>query len=145
MNNTRQADAAFTPRIGEVYLMNFNGTGSEQSGLRPGVVFQNNIGNNHSPNIIALPITSSIKKSEQPTHVVLNAIECGLKMDSMVVCENPEKMSKERVGKYITTLSDEYMRQIATANLIATSAISFLNQDDLLATWQRAIKLNSVA
>lgn len=145
MNNTRQADAAFTPRIGEVYLMNFNGTGSEQSGLRPGVVFQNNIGNNHSPNIIALPITSSIKKGGQPTHVVLNALECGLKMDSMVVCENPEKMSKERVGKYITTLSDEYMRQIATANLIATSAISFLNQDDLLATWQRAIKLNGVA
>lgn len=51
------------PRIGEVYNMYFNGTGSEQSGWRPGVVFQNNIGNSKSPNIIALPLTSSLKKT----------------------------------------------------------------------------------
>ena len=41
------------PVIGDVYLMKFDGTGSEQSGWRPGVVFQNNVGNSHSPNIIA--------------------------------------------------------------------------------------------
>lgn len=50
------------PQIGEVYLMKFGGSGSEQSGWRPGVVFQNNMGNAYSPNIIALPLTSSLKK-----------------------------------------------------------------------------------
>ena len=58
-----------TPQIGEVYLMKFSGSGSEQVGWRPGLVFQNNVGNSHSPNVIALPLTSSIKKTSQPTHV----------------------------------------------------------------------------
>lgn len=57
-----------TPQIGEVYLMKFSGSGSEQVGWRPGLVFQNNVGNSHSPNVIALPLTSSIKKTSQPTH-----------------------------------------------------------------------------
>lgn len=55
------------PQIGEIYLMKFSGDGCEQSGIRPGLVFQNNMGNMYSPNIIALPITSSLKKSGQPT------------------------------------------------------------------------------
>lgn len=133
------------PQIGEVYLMNFGGNGSEQSGLRPGLVFQNNIGNLYSPNIIALPITSSLKKSGQPTHVVLPASETGLKRDSMVLCENPERMSKSRVGRYLTTLPPKYMRQIAEANLLATSAISFLDVDLLHEIWKRALELNSIS
>lgn len=60
MNNQR---IERTPQIGEVYLMKFSGSGSEQVGWRPGLVFQNNVGNSFSPNIIALPLTSSIKKS----------------------------------------------------------------------------------
>ena len=83
-----------TPKIGEVYMMNFGGTGNEQSGWRPGLVFQNNTGNVFSPNIIALPLTGSIKKTDQPTHVVVRAAETGLLKDSMVLCENPERMSK---------------------------------------------------
>ena len=71
-------------RIGEVYLMKFDGTGNEQQGWRPGVVFQNNTGNQFSPNIIALPMTNSIKKKEQPTHVIIPA-EVGLNRDSMVL------------------------------------------------------------
>lgn len=98
------------PQIGEVYLMKFGGSGSEQSGWRPGVVFQNNMGNAYSPNIIALPLTSSLKKTNQPTHVIIKAADSGLRRDSMVLCENPERMSKERLGQYITTLSEEYMK-----------------------------------
>ena len=131
------------PKIGEVYFMNFGGSGSEQSGWRPGVVFQNNTGNNYSPNIIALPLTSSIKKVSQPTHVVLPADGTGLKMDSMVLCENPERMSKERIGNYITTIPDEYMGDIAAASLLASSAISYLNPEDLLPIWRKAVSLNA--
>lgn len=131
------------PKIGEVYLMQFGGSGSEQSGWRPGVVFQNNVGNAFSPNIIALPITGFVKKRSQPTHVVLLAANSGLKKNSTVLCENPERMSKERIGPYITTLSDSYMKQIVQASLLATSAISFLDLETLYAAWSKASELNA--
>lgn len=131
------------PQIGDVYLMNFGGQGNEQKGWRPGIVFQNNLGNQHSPNIIALPLTSSLKKSNQPTHVVIPADGTGLIRDSMVLCENPERMSKDRLGSYLTTIPKEYMAKIAVANLLATSAISFIEPDLLLAVWQKALTLNA--
>lgn len=131
------------PQIGDIYLMRFSGNGNEQKGWRPGLVFQNNLGNQHSPNIIALPLTSSIKKSNQPTHVILPADETGLIKDSMVLCENPERMSKERLGNYLTTIPKEYMSQIAIANLLATSAISFLDPEILMSIWQHATVLNA--
>lgn len=133
------------PRIGEVYNMYFDGSGSEQSGWRPGVVFQNNVGNVNSPNIIALPLTSSLKKLYMPTHVLVKSADTGLRRDSMVICENPEKMSKEKVGKYITTLPENYMRAIAIANLIATSAIAFLDKDSLLWAWEKTVRMNCTA
>ena len=133
------------PQIGDVYLMRFGGCGNEQKGWRPGLVFQNNLGNQYSPNIIALPLTSAIKKSNQPTHVVIPANRSGLERDSMVLCENPERMSKERLGAYLTTIPKEYMSQIAVANLLATSAISFITPELLLSIWQKAVTLNAVA
>lgn len=128
----------FRPHIGEVYTMYFDGNGNTQRGWRPGIVFQNNIGNTFSPNIIALPLTSSLKKVNQPTHVVLDAENTGLYKDSMVLCENPACISKEMVGDYITTIPDRYMKQIAEASLLATSAITYLDKDSLLDIWNRA-------
>ena len=129
------------PQIGEVYYMRFGGTGSEQEGFRPGLVFQNNMGNAHSPNIIALPMTSVMKKLGQPTHVFVNGKEAGLKKNSLVLCENPECMSKERIGGYITKLPDKYMKQIATASLLASSVIAYLDVDALVKAWQKAVRL----
>ncbi len=63
----------------------------------------------------------------------------------MVECENPERMSKRRIGGFITKLPDEYMKQIAKASLIATSAISFLDETELLDVWQKSVRLNGVA
>lgn len=134
-----------TPMIGEIYLMKFSGSGSEQCGWRPGLVFQNNAGNAHSPNIIALPLTSSIKKTGQPTHVIVHADSTGLRMDSMVLCENPERMSKDRIGQFITRLSEDYMKQIAEASLLATSVISYLDMDSVISIWKRAVSLNARA
>ena len=131
------------PQIGEVYMMKFTGSGNEQSGWRPGLVFQNNVGNSYSPNIIALPMTSSIKKAKQPTHVVVSAENSGLIKDSMVLCENPERMSKANIGKYITKLSDEYMKQIAEANILASCAIAYLDVDMLRVIWEKAVALNA--
>lgn len=135
----------FSPKIGEIYLMNFDGTGSEQSGIRPGLVFQNNVGNVHSPNIIALPLTSATKKLGQPTHVLLRASECGLHCDSVVLCENPQRMSKGRIVKYLTTLSKDDMCRVTEGNLLATSAISFLDMESLMKVWHTATRLNATA
>ena len=128
-------------RIGQVYLMKFDGSNNEQRGLRPGVVFQNNTGNDYSPNIIALPMTSSIKKVNQPTHVYIPS-SIGLVRDSVVLCENPERMSKEKIGAYLTTIPEKYMEQVAIASLLATSAISLISPEVLLSLWQRATVLN---
>ena len=129
-------------QIGEAYTMNFSGYGNEQRGIRPGLVFQNNLGNVFSPNIIALPLTSSIKKIKLPTHVTIISDGIGLKKDSVVLCENPERMSKSRIGKYITTLSHEQMKQVVSAYVLATSAIAFLDRELLLSLWEKSILLN---
>lgn len=131
------------PKIGDVYYMYFSGTGSEQSGWRPGLVFQNNVGNTCSPNLIVLPLTSSLKKLHQPTHVLLPAKGTGLKRDSLVLCENPERMSKDKLGRYVTSLPGPYMRMVAAAYVLATSAISYLDPDFLLSLWQKAAVLNA--
>lgn len=131
------------PRIGDVYLIDFSGQGSEQKGRRPGLIFQNNLGNRYSPNIIALPLTSSIKKSNMPTHVFIPSEGTGLLRDSMVLCENPERMSKDRLDMYLTTIPNEYMAKIAIASLIATSAIAYVDPELLLTVWQKAVLFNA--
>lgn len=132
------------PQFGDVYLVRFEGSGSEQSGLRPAVIFQNNVGNAYSPNVTVLPMTSRIKKSSQPTHVVIQADGSGLLRDSMVLCENPVCVSKEKLGAYLLTLSDEQMGRIAEANMMASAAIAYINPELLIGIWQRAARLNSV-
>ena len=133
------------PKIGDIYLMMFTGSESEQHGYRPGLVFQNNTGNEYSPNIIALPLTSSIKKRNQPTHVFISSKDTGLKMDSIVLCENPERMSKKKIGCYITTLPKHYMAMVAEASILASSAISFVDPERLLYLWYKASELNTTA
>lgn len=131
------------PRIGEIYMVKFDGFGSEQSGWRPALIFQNNTGNAYSPNVIVLPITSKLKKVNQPTHVVVHAGESGLVKDSMVLCENPISISKNKLGKYLTTLSYEYMSMIAQAHMLATSAIAFLDPKMIQTILEQSIRLNS--
>ena len=122
------------PKIGDIYLVYFNGNGNEQKGYRPGLVFQNNVGNQHSPNLIVLPLTSAFIPKE-----------VGLRKDSMVLCENPECMSKYKLGDYITTLPEEYMAQVAVGNILSSSAISFIDPDLLMSVWQKALALNAIA
>lgn len=125
-------------------MMKFSGSEHEQSGLRPGIVFQNNIGNEKSPNIIAIPLTSSIKKLNMPSHVLIKSSRYGLRKDSVALCEGPERLSKDKLGFYITTLSAADMKRIARASILATSAISFLSQTEVLDAWRASVSLNSL-
>ncbi len=137
-NNTKH------PKIGDIYLVYFDDSGNEQQGFRPGLVFQNNVGNEYSPNLIVLPLTSALKKTNQPTHVFIPK-EVGLRKDSMVLCENPKCMSKYKLGEYITTLPEEYMAQVAVGSILSSSAIAFVDPDLLMSVWQKALALNAIA
>lgn len=80
----------------------------------------------------------------QPTHVFIPK-EVGLRRDSVVLCENPRSISKSKLGEYLLTLPNEYIGEIAVANLLASSAISFVKLDTLVSAWQKATKLNDAA
>lgn len=131
------------PKFGDVYLVAFDGDGSVQNGNRPAVVFQNNVGNTYSPNVTVLPITSKLKRTEMPTHVVLPSGSTGLRTDSMVLCENPVCIPKTRLGQFLVSLPDEYMGQIAEANMYASSAIAYVDPKALSSIRSRAVKLNA--
>ena len=140
-----QNRSSLNPKMGEIYIVHFDGTGSVQTGSRPGVVFQNNAGNLYSPNIVMLPLTTNLRKMSMPTHVLLKACDTGLLKDSIVLCENPQCVSKDRIGRFITQLSRKYMAEIATASILASSAISFLDLDSIIDAWQKAINLNEAS
>lgn len=100
---------------GEVYDIDFGMTvGSVQSGRRPGVVIQNDVGNKFSPNTIVAPITSQIKPN-LPTHVSISSGNAGLKKDSIVLLEQPITISKECLKNKMGAVSTETMERIDRA------------------------------
>ena len=131
------------PQLGDVYLLKFEGVDREQCGIRPGLVISNNKGNLYSPNVIVLPLTTSLKRLNQPTHVVVQANASGLHYDSMVLCENPVCVSKKRLTRYLTTLQPQQMEKVAIAYLLATGALSKLTDEQLLNLRKRAITIDS--
>ena len=82
-----------------VYVdLNTSKIGSEQTGIRPCVIIQNNTGNKYSPTLLVMCLTSSIKKKELPTHCIIpKSAANGLKCDSMVMAETLCQISKERI------------------------------------------------
>ena len=96
-------------RRGDIFFADLNPVrGSEQGGLRPVLVIQNNIGNRHSPTVIIAPITSKLKKNALPTHVGLPK-DIGLPAKSMVLLEQVRTIDKSRLSNYIAALDDEIM------------------------------------
>ena len=88
----------------DIYYANLsqNTVSSEQGGVRPVVVIQNDIGNKYSTTVIVLPITSEIKKANMPTHCIIHKSEkSGLKVNSMVLAEQIRVIDKSRLEDYI--------------------------------------------
>lgn len=132
------------PKIGEIYWIRFDGDGSAQRGLRPGVIFSNNKGNNYGSTIIALPVTSKVKNRYLPTNVPIKATASGLHRDSVVICNSPETVPKDNIGSYISTLSADDMARITAGNMIATGAAMFLDVGFFESLRRQTEKLNSV-
>ena len=101
---------------GDIYSANLDPVvGSEQGGIRPVLIIQNNIGNRFSPTVIILAITSKMGKTKLPTHVDIPAGEGGLFKDSIVLAEQVRTLEKTRLGEYMGSLSDKYMDLVEEA------------------------------
>lgn len=103
-------------RRGEIYFAQLNPViGSEQGGIRPVLVVQNDIGNQYSPTTIVLAITSQINKAKLPTHVELKAHQYGLDKDSVILGEQIRTIDKSRLKQRIAFLDEELMHKVDQA------------------------------
>lgn len=105
---------------GEIYFAQLNPVvGSEQGGIRPVVVVQNDSGNQYSPTTIILAITSQINKAKLPTHIELKAETYGLERDSVILAEQIRTIDKARLKQRIAILKEETMKKVDQALLIS--------------------------
>ena len=105
---------------GELYYADLSPVvGSEQGGIRPILIVQNDMGNKYSPTIIAAAITSKLNKAKLPTHIELSANEFGLVKDSVILLEQIRTLDKSRLKEKIGELSPITMNKVNTALLIS--------------------------
>ena len=81
--------------------------GSEQGGIRPVLIIQNDLGNKYSPTVIAAAITSQTGKTKLPTHIEIDSATCGLKNNSIVLAEQIRTIDKSRLKERIGHIDDE--------------------------------------
>lgn len=89
--------------------------GSEQGGVRPVLIVQNDTGNRHSPTVIAAAITSQTGKAKLPTHIELSALKYGLPKDSVVLLEQIRTLDKKRLREYMGRLDYMLMHRVDAA------------------------------
>lgn len=105
---------------GDIYYADLSPViGSEQGGIRPVLIIQNDIGNKYSPTVIAAAITSQINKAKMPTHIELLAKDYGLNKDSVVLTEQIRTIDKKRLREKIGRLDDELMKKVNDALFIS--------------------------
>jgi mRNA interferase MazF len=105
---------------GELYYADLSPVvGSEQGGVRPILIVQNDTGNKYSPTIIAAAVTSKLTKAKLPTHIELSGREYGLSKDSVILLEQIRTLDKRRLKERIGELPSTTMRKVNTALLIS--------------------------
>ncbi len=111
---------------GDVYFADLSPVvGSEQGGVRPVLVIQNDIGNRFSPTVIIAAITAQIQKAKLPTHVEIDAKRYGFERDSVILLEQIRTIDKQRLTDKITHLDDEMMEKVDEALQISLGLIEF--------------------
>ena len=110
----------FYIKRGELYYADLSPVvGSEQGGVRPVLVVQNDVGNRFSPTVIAAAVTSKLDKARPPTHIELSAKLYGLSKDSVVLLEQIRTIDKRRLKERIGALSPQTMARVDDALLIS--------------------------
>jgi len=105
-----------TVKRGDIYYADLSPVvGSEQGGLRPVLIVQNDTGNKHSPTVIAAAITSQIGKARLPTHIELSARNYGLNRDSVILLEQIRTIDKSRLKERMGKLDDSLMDRVDNA------------------------------
>ena len=103
-------------RRGEIYYADLSPVvGSEQGGVRPVLIVQNDVGNKYSPTVIAATITRQKEKSKLPTHIEINAQNCGLAKNSVVLLEQIRTIDKRRLKERMGMLDEDAMYQVNSA------------------------------
>ena len=107
-------------RRGDIFYADLSPVvGSEQGGVRPVLIVQNDTGNRHSPTVIAAAITSQTGKARLPTHISLSALSCGLSCglpkDSIILLEQIRTLDKRRLREHMGKLDDAVMKKVDNA------------------------------
>ena len=111
---------------GDVYFADLSPVvGSEQGGVRPVLIIQNDIGNRFSPTVIVAAITAQIQKAKLPTHVEIDAKRYGFERDSVIFLEQIRTIDKQRLTDKITHLDEEMMEKVDEALQISLGLIEF--------------------
>jgi mRNA interferase MazF len=97
--------------------------GSEQGGIRPVLIVQNDIGNKYSPTVIIAAITSQINKAKLPTHIEINSDEYGLNKDSVILLEQVRTIDKRRLKDKIGHINDELMSLVDEGLMISLGLV----------------------
>lgn len=101
---------------GDIYYADLSPViGSEQGGIRPVLIIQNDVGNKYSPTVIAAAITSQINKAKMPTHIELSASEYGLYKDSVILLEQIRTIDKKRLREKVAHLDKKLMKTVDEA------------------------------
>ena len=93
--------------------------GSEQGGVRPVIIIQNDTGNKHSPTVICAAITSRMNKAKLPTHVELNSTKCDIVKDSVILLEQLRTIDKKRLKDKVCHVDREIIEKVDKALLIS--------------------------
>lgn len=109
-----------TIKRGELYYADLSPVvGSEQGGVRPVLILQNDIGNKYSPTVIVAAITSKLYKAKLPTHICLDCDNFGLSKDSIILLEQIRTIDKQRLKERIGELSNSKIKEVDNALLIS--------------------------
>ena len=102
-----------TVKRGDIFYADLSPVvGSEQGGVRPVLIVQNDTGNRHSPTVIAAAITSQTGKARLPTHISLAAMRCGLPKDSIILLEQVRTLDKRRLRERMGRVDEAVMKQV---------------------------------
>lgn len=97
--------------------------GSEQGGIRPVLIIQNDVGNRYSPTVIAAAITSQINKAKLPTHIEISSEEYGLQKDSVILLEQIRTIDRKRLKEKIGHLDEDHMERVNAAISISIGLV----------------------
>ena len=107
-------------RRGDIYYADLRPVvGSEQGGVRPVLIIQNDVGNRHSPTVICAAITSRMNKAKLPTHVELNRGSCDMIRDSVILLEQVRTIDQQRLKEKICHIDGELLQKVNEALMIS--------------------------